>query len=234
MSHGLGSRMRKFLAVVVAAGLVSGCSAAPRADGSAPTPLPATRSAPAPSPMTPAASSGTKTPVQRVPLESLRLQSRWWEWAAVTEKVNPVLDETGAHCGNNQPEDVWLVAGTFGGEVSRACGWPAGRPLAGPVVNRLDNEAGCQTFLAEATGSVTFDGRPVPIQRLGAEDIRFTAQAGNPSGLDAGLLKGVACGLWFAVPPAAPGRHVLVIRGSSSDFATAATYNLTVRGAAAY
>jgi len=224
--------MRKFLSMVFAAGLVSGCSAVPR--GSAPTPLPATESALAPSPTTPAVSSGTNVPVQRVALGSLRLQSRWWEWASVTENVNPVLDETGAHCGNNQPEDVWLVAGTFGGQVSRACGWPAERPLAGPVVNLVDDEAGCQAFLADATGSVTFDGRSVPIQRLGAENIRFTAQAGNPSGFEAGLLKGVACGLWFAVPPAAPGRHVLVIRGSSGDFATTATYNLTVRGTTAY
>lgn len=225
--------MRKFLILLVAAGLVNGCSAAPRADDSAPSALPTTKSAPAPSPTAPAVSSGTKVPVQHVPLGSLRLQSRWWEWAAVTENVNPVLDDTGAHCGNSQPEDVWLVAGTFGGEVSRTCDWPANLPMAGPVINRVHNEAGCRAFMAEATGSVTFDGRPVPIQRLGPEDIRFTAQADNPSGFDAGLLKGVACGLWFAVPPAAPGRHVLVIRGSSSDFSTAATYNLTAREAAA-
>jgi hypothetical protein len=145
--------------------------------------------------------------------------------------VNPVLDETGEHCAKGQPDDVWLVAGSFGGEVARTCTWPAKLPIAGPVLNSVDDEAGCREFLAGAKGSVTFDGRPVPVQRLGPETIRFVARADNPSGFDEGRLVGVACGLWFAVPAAAPGPHVLVIRGSSGDFSTVATYNLVARAA---
>ncbi|MFC9690883.1 acid shock protein [Kribbella sp. NPDC056951] len=212
--------MRKILVLIVAAALASGCSAAPQADGSAPTALPATQSPPA---TTPAVSSGTKAPIA---LGSLRLQSRWWTWASATETRNPVLDTTGGLCGNGQPDDIWLVAGSFGGKVSRKCNWPAERPLVGPVVNLVDTEQGCRTFLANATGSVTFDGRPVPVQRLEAENIRFTAEADNPSGFDPGPLKGVACGLWFAVPGSTIGKHTLVIRGKSGDFATEATYNL--------
>jgi len=211
--------MRKFLVLIVSATLAGGCSAAPHADGSAPTESPATRSAPA--------ISGTKTPVEPVALGSLRLQSRWWEWASVRKNINPVLDNTGGLCGNGQPDDIWLVAGSFGGKVSRKCNWPAERPLVGPVVNLVDTEQGCRAFMAAATGSVTFDGRPVPVQRLEAETIRFTAQADNPLGLGAGRLKGVACGLWFAVPGTTIGKHTLVIRGRSGAFETAATYNLT-------
>jgi hypothetical protein len=55
------------------------------------------------------------------------LAARWVRWVAgVGPLRNPVADGTGEHAAIDQPDDVWFLAGTFGGEVERRCSIPAG------------------------------------------------------------------------------------------------------------
>ncbi|MBU8859389.1 MULTISPECIES: hypothetical protein [unclassified Micromonospora] len=50
------------------------------------------------------------------------LAARWVAWvAAHRQPVNPLKDTTGRHGGRHQPDDVWFLAGTQGGGVSRRC-----------------------------------------------------------------------------------------------------------------
>ena len=52
--------------------------------------------------------------------------ARWWQWAlSIPAAVNPILDATGANCARDQVDDVWFLAGTFGGTVTRSCTIPA-------------------------------------------------------------------------------------------------------------
>ena len=158
------------------------------------------------------------------------VQSAWWTWAAsAPEETNPVSDTTGEHCDRGQQPDVWLVAGTFGGTVTRQCTVPAGVPLAGPVVNFIaDTPATCDENARD--GDVTLDGEPVAVTEFDAVEITYRAVAGNPVTGEGGEFMGYACGLWFSHPALTPGAHVLTIDGASGDFRVSVTYELTVAG----
>ncbi|SDP09874.1 hypothetical protein SAMN05421507_105236 [Lentzea jiangxiensis] len=188
--------------------LLAGCATA----GPQPSPVSAT---------TPSASAER--------LSDKDLQAQWWTWAAATpENRNPVVDDTGQWCAEAQPRDVWFFAGTFGGEVSRRCEVPAGRPLAGPAVNATGN---CTSFLAGATGSVTLDGQVVELRRIAPVGISFQAAKGNVLGVREGRVQAQACGLWAWIPPLSPGEHELLVEGDADGFRTSARYLLTVSAA---
>ena len=39
---------------------------------------------------------------------------KWWQWSlSIPADRNPVLDNTGINAGENQPEDVWFLAGIW-------------------------------------------------------------------------------------------------------------------------
>ncbi|GAA3861456.1 hypothetical protein GCM10022243_29500 [Saccharothrix violaceirubra] len=158
------------------------------------------------------------------------VQGRWWGWASVPEARNPVADRTGEFCGEGQPDDVWFVAGTFGGAVERTCEVPAGRPLVGPVVNRIGTSGECALFMADAKGQVSLDGVPVVPHEVGAVKTVVRAGADNSWDLRAGESRVTACGLWLWVPPLSPGRHELRFEGSTGKFHVAAVYRLKVVG----
>lgn len=175
-------------------------------------------------------SSGPPTPVVgKVDVASADFQSKWWTWAGAPEQVNPVSDSTGEHCGEGQPGDVWLVAGSFGGSVVRQCTIPYGLPIAGPLVNLVaPDKADCEKFMADADGTVSVEGSP-EVVHVEAVPFEYSVQKGNPFGERAGQKKGYGCGIWFSVAPLPAGRHQLVIKGNSGDFSVQATYNLTVK-----
>ena len=62
---------------------------------------------------------------------------QWFQWAyGAPAAVNPVLDTTGANCGQRQVGYVWFLAGSFGGDpVVRSCTVPAGMALFFPLIN---------------------------------------------------------------------------------------------------
>ncbi|MGW0121297.1 signal protein [Streptomyces sp. NPDC003327] len=168
-------------------------------------------------------------------LASGELQERWWTWAASEpEGTNPVADPDGRSCGRNQPRDVWFLAGTFGGEVERTCEVPAGRPIAAPLVNLFGQRQDCAAFVRGARGTAVLDGKAVEPEVHGGAPIVVIGARGNPITGEEGRFGGVVgCGLWVRLPPLAPGRHELEIRGRSGDFTVGVDYVLTVTAAAA-
>jgi hypothetical protein len=182
-------------------------------------------SSPAPSAAPPAPPSASVAEVAQPKWEHLvpdRLQSLWWTWASSAEKgQSPVEDTTGEFCADSQPFGVWLVAGTYGGTVSRHCQVPATLPLAGPVVNHVAKSAAeCGQFLAKAKGEALVDGKPRDLERLEPVKIAYDSAQGKQEGF--------GCGLWVQIPPLAPGDHTLTLRGSSGSLAVEANYDLTV------
>ncbi|MFD4638678.1 hypothetical protein ACFWN2_15280 [Lentzea sp. NPDC058436] len=195
--------------IAVFALLLAGCAAAPQ----------------------PAPVSGTTTAVSER-LSDQDLQAQWWTWAASSpENRNPVLDDTGQWCAENQPEGVWFFAGTFGGAVDRRCEVPAGRPLAGPALTLASTSDACARFLEDAKGSVTLDGRLVEVRRIAPIAISYQAARGNVVGQREGRVTGQGCGLWAWIPPLQPGEHELLVKGDSGTFSNSARYLLTVRAA---
>lgn len=160
------------------------------------------------------------------------LQDVWWTWvASVPQERDPLTDVIGERCANNQPEGVWLVAGSAGLPVERRCSVPAGVPIAGPAVNFLGGSGSseCDDFMTDAAGEVTLNGDVVPLKALDFAVIDIAAAVeGNSVTGTSGENSAFGCGLWFSVPGLEPGEHVLEIRGSSGDLVLTATYKLTV------
>jgi hypothetical protein len=80
-------------------------------------------------------------PVNSVPCGRSWVQwvQSWWEWCySEPFEKSPVSDVLGDFCGRNQIfEDVWFLAGTFGGKAERRCNIPRGRSIFFPLVNDL-------------------------------------------------------------------------------------------------
>lgn len=84
----------------------------------------------------------------------------WWRWAfSVPGPTNPLLDTSGADCGQRQTDNVWFLAGSFGSDpVVRECTVPAGKALFFPLINSaygafLDDDPATTTeeFVREAS-----------------------------------------------------------------------------------
>lgn len=168
------------------------------------------------------------------PLDPARVQGAWWTWAASSPSGrNPVEDRTGAFCAaGQQPEGLWFLAGTFGGEAVRRCTVPAGRTLVAPLVNQVgDSEAACARFLSGATGRMTVDGAARPVLRWRGVLIRASGVARNPVTREGGAFGGYGCGLWASAPPLSPGTHRVAIRGANETLRVSVDYVLTVPGA---
>ncbi|WP_191304601.1 signal protein [Lentzea cavernae] len=180
----------------------------------------------------PAPVSSETTTAGTEQLSDQDLQAKWWTWAASSpENRSPVVDDTGQWCAENQPEDVWFFAGTFGGTVDRRCKMPAGRPLAGPALNLMSTAEGCAQFMADAKGSVTLDGQLLELRRIAPVAVAYQAARGNVVGQREGRVTGQGCGLWAWIPPLKSGEHELLVKGSSGTFSTTARYLFTVSSA---
>jgi hypothetical protein len=70
----------------------------------------------------------------------------WWQWAlgvpdnkypakSGRQRVNPLKDPDGRACFEHQIGDVWFLAGTWVGDVTRTCTIPAGKSLFFPLIN---------------------------------------------------------------------------------------------------
>jgi hypothetical protein len=180
----------------------------------------------------------------------------WWRWLLEQPATgSPILDATGARCGAHQPDRVWFLAGTFGGDpVVRRCTIPAGRPIVLPLINNayfafLSDDPDTRTE-AYVRGQVTciedavfpvveIDGTPVGnpssyLERSAVfavhlpSDNLFGATAEDIPQL---LLSPSADeGYYLFVQPLPPGDHTLRWRASSTacGFAQDITYHLTV------
>jgi type II secretory pathway pseudopilin PulG len=176
--------------------------------------------------------------------------ARWWQWLlSIPAAINPNLDGTGANCAQGQEDDVWFLAGTFGGTVTRTCTIPAGKPIFFPLINTIAfKPAGQETLLdlrrlaADFIDSVTvlqatIDG--TAIQNLVNFRVRspsFTVIA-PPGGLvPPGKLSVpgntdplVSDGYWLLLSPLPAGPHVIHFHSETSGgFVVDVIYNLTI------
>jgi hypothetical protein len=159
------------------------------------------------------------------------LAARWVRWAAgVDYEHNPIADQTGADAARNQPDDVFFLAGCFGGVVERRCAVPAGRPLFFPAFNIWQRNATEAPEMDQAFGEVTVDGQalvadlivtPVPFQVIGTRNNPVT-DTGRP-------IPVAVWGLWKRLEPLTPGRHTVRFRGGDGyGFTVTCTYTLDV------
>ena len=172
--------------------------------------------------------------------------ARWWEWAlSIPAAQNPILDSTGANCAQGQVGNVWFLAGTFGGTVTRACTVPSGKPIFFPIINNVGfDPKGNETILdlrnlaaglinAVTSLSCTLDGGPCASTSLSGfraqspvfETIVRTASLVPPKVYD----PMVADGYWLLLSPLGSGFHTLTFSATTSvGFSVNVTYNLTV------
>ncbi|MFJ6014102.1 hypothetical protein [Streptomyces sp. NPDC092952] len=152
--------------------------------------------------------------------EGGELAGRWWRWAlSAPDDRSPVADTTGEHAAWKQPDDLWFLAGTYGGRVVRRCAIPSDRPAFFPVLNRqhalLYSRVPLSLSVVEATASL--NGVPLPLHEFSAP-------------FRAGLLKRHAWGVWGGFAPLTPGEYVLEIKArATSGFWVDTTYHLESR-----
>jgi len=185
----------------------------------------------------------------------------WWQWAlSIPAKAYPPMDPDGAQCGTLQRGQVWFLAGTGAGSVTRTCTIPSGRAILIPIINYL-NDYPCpepppfqpapgqsiDAFLAAGAAQVVdfvdlleaeLDGRPVvnlTTFRARSPLIGFTAAA-NLQVFDSCITGspqlGVSDGYWIMLKPPSVGTHTLRIKGRNPLFPVTveATYQLTIGG----
>lgn len=150
-----------------------------------------------------------------------RLAARWWKWAlSAPREQSPVSDTTGRHAGWRQPEDLWFLAGTYGGRVVRRCSIPTGRPLFFPVLNTQCRAVPFVTkpsVLAVARASAALNSTPLTVSEYRSKTFHALGTTR------------VAWGLWCGLTPLPPGQFVLEIdAATTSGFRIDTTYHLTV------
>lgn len=184
--------------------------------------------------------------------------ARWWQWLlSIPAAVNPNLDTTGEHCGLGQYDDVWFLAGTFGGPpVTRTCTIPAGKPIFFPIINSLAFKPTGKDTLNSLRGiaavfpntvtalTVTVDGDSVDVlsNNYRARSPSFTIIAPPKGIITPGALQSpgntdtlVSDGYWVLLPPLAATNttpHTIQIYGTtnatSGNFVVDVTYKLYV------
>lgn len=178
------------------------------------------------------------------PPDLLRLQHEWWQWVmAIPSSDSPVYDKTGNRCGVGQRGDVWFLAGSTGGKVTRKCTAPAGVNLLVPVVNNFCfpdaaySDDACTsdtvTFIdsfADGTILLEVDGNVVtPTRVTDTDDFTFTVGNNGYGGVKPGVYRAtVADGQWALLGPLDPGRHAVHIVAQGPYFSLDVTYDLAV------
>ncbi|MGY1813628.1 hypothetical protein [Blastococcus sp. SYSU D00820] len=163
------------------------------------------------------------------------LAARWVQWVAAAGPLkNPVEDEDGRFAAENQPEDVWFLAGSSGRPRARDCVVPAGRPLFLPAVNMWEWPAeGPPPVLEEAYGSVLLDGVPQQLQEIGTP-VPFVVTGARLNGVTGRKrpMPTTVWGLWALIAAPAQGAHEVRIQGGDGfGFEVDVTYRLVVGGA---
>ncbi|MCM0675051.1 hypothetical protein NCC78_10165 [Micromonospora phytophila] len=161
------------------------------------------------------------------------LAARWVRWVAAHGSLkNPIRDTTGEHASHHQPDDVWFLAGSYGGSVARRCAVPAGRPLFFPAFNmwRWPAEPGEVPLVAAATGHATLDGTPVALTTIGTPTpFEVRGVLGNGVTSRPGATAVSVWGLWVRLDPPGPGAHELTFGGTDGGrFWVEAQYRIVV------
>lgn len=177
-----------------------------------------------------------------------QLQREWWQWAmSIPASHNPVYDKTGNRCGMAQRGDVWFLAGSTGGKVTRSCTVPAGVKLLVPVVNTscFPDAAYTDSFCVEDTDNFieSFTSGTLHLAVDGVDrtpgigtdlvrseaDFNFAVDANGVFGAKPGVYRAtIASGYWALLDPLAEGPHVIEIQVAGPLFGFSVTYDLNV------
>ncbi len=182
--------------------------------------------------------------------------AKWWQWAySMPEAINPMIDDTGRNCANNQTGPVWFLAGTGGGAVTRECTIPSDKGILIPIINvecdsatepALDTEAELRACAKEDQDTVigkeiTVDGLNVgnlDSYRFQTSVFNLTLPENNIAGVAPQTAKAVSDGFWILLEPLPPGMHEVKFKAllgdptatGATNFALDVTYLLTVVG----
>src|SRR5215831_12652517 len=181
------------------------------------------------------------------------LSARWWQWLlSIPAAVNPNLDQVGTNCALGQYDDVWFLAGAFGGTFVRTCTVPAGKPIFFPLINTiafkpsgsetlLDLRQLAATFIDSVTSlTCTLDKVDfclnLNLQTFRVRSPSFTVIAPAKGLLPPGHLSLpgntdslVSDGYWLLLSPLTSGSHTLRFTAmTSAGFSLDVTYNLSV------
>lgn len=180
---------------------------------------------------TPSPDSGPTLPYD--PCSPEGLAARWVQWVAASGPVrNPLEDESGQYAAENQPDDVWFLAGSYGRKaVERRCVVPVGRELFLPAFNMWHWPAdGPPPVVEDAFGSLVVDGVAVDLDVI-ATPTPFTVAGARLNGVT-GRKRPVGVtvwGLWKHLPPLGPGEHDLhAVGGDGHGFQVDVRYRLIV------
>jgi hypothetical protein len=175
--------------------------------------------------------------------------AEWWKWClSLPRSQNPITDTTGENGSYNQRDDVWFLAGTFGGFAERTCEIPTGKAIFFPVSCNETSYAECPNFKTEAelgafakadidqvkTIMATVDGQRLPnsdLRRVQSPPFEITLPLENVLGVPPGKTKSKSDGYWVFLKPLAPGKHEIHFFSNCSTDAllVEARYQLTVR-----
>lgn len=182
--------------------------------------------------------------------------ARFWQWLLEQPSDNnPLNDQTGKNCANNQKDpNVWFLLGTAGGSAERTCVIHAGKAILVSIINvvcsyatdpELKSESelrSCAKTDQDKVTSVelTLDGVKLPDlkkYRIQSPLFDVTFPKNNVFGGKPGPTKAISDGYWVFLKPLSPGRHEIHHSGalvdftttSTTNFATDVTYHLTVK-----
>jgi len=172
--------------------------------------------------------------------------AKWWQWAySMPEAVNPMIDDTGRNCANNQTGPVWFLAGTGGGAVTRECTIPSDKGILIPIINvvcesttdpSLDTEAELRACAKADQDTVI--GKEIIVDGLNVGNLdsyRFQSQLfnltfpeNNIAGVAPQTAKAVSDGFWIFLKPLSPGSHEVHFKGLLGDPTTTGITNFAL------
>jgi hypothetical protein len=173
----------------------------------------------------------------------------WWKWLiSIPKEMNPALDTTGQFCSVSQPyPNVWFLAGTFGGSVTRYCTIPYGKALFFPVINYETSFADESTLRTEKQLEdvcrseiddirdiyASVDGESIDVRkyRVKSESFEVDMPPNNCLGTLTGLTKIASDGYWLFIDSLPVGNHLLTSFGScmSGRIKIGCTYELVIK-----
>jgi hypothetical protein len=149
------------------------------------------------------------------------------------EEGNPMVDDTGEDCANNQTGPVWFLAGTGGGAVTRECTIPSDKGILIPIINvECDSASGSGDTEAELRScakadqdtviakEITIDGVNVgnlDSYRFQSPLFNLTFPENNIAGIAPQTTKAISDGYWILLEPLSPGSHEIHVKAALGD-----------------
>jgi hypothetical protein len=173
--------------------------------------------------------------------------ARWWQWVlSIAKTENPLVDQNGKNCVNNQSGPVWFLAGALKGSAERSCTIPADKAILFPVINVEASVAeGDGSTEEELSARVKFEMDQITDMqamisgtnldelkqyRIQSPLFNVTLPADNVLGLPAQTTKMMSEGYWLFLKPLKPGNCDLYSFGSclAGRIKIGISYHLTI------